>query len=157
MLCNICSNIHFRHIENCALIQSEPYRLPPDQREAFTSSVFYFHHKDKWALKSSADQGCHLCGMLWLNLFENVRRISTRPSPFVFARREVILRRTVVKRWIQKESGLEHWNREDWIYVYCGGACATTSSILDYQGKLHSTLKVCFSAKSCNRRLHDNA
>jgi hypothetical protein len=71
MLCNICSNIHFKHIENCELIQREPYRMRQDQQDAFISSVFYFHHKDKWALKSSADQGCHFCGMLWLNRFED--------------------------------------------------------------------------------------
>jgi hypothetical protein len=157
MLCNICSNIHFKPIENCELIQREPYRMRQDQQDVFIDSVFYFHHKDKRALESSADQGCHFCGMLWLNLFED-DDVILRDSPrFVFARGEIILRRDVMERSIQEESEHERWNREYWISVHYEEKYMTTSNILDYQGKPHSTPKVRSSAKSSNRQLHNNA
>jgi hypothetical protein len=157
MLCNVCSNIHFERIENCELIQREPDRLQANPGLHLSLCVFYFHHKDKWTLKKSADEGCHFCGMLWLNLFEGGTRIARWSSPYGFARGEVILRRAIVERWVQQESGVEQWNRQDWIYVQCEEANATTSSTLEYPGKLHTTLQGRLSnLKPCTRgRWHD--
>jgi hypothetical protein len=133
MLCDKCSNIHFKRIEDCEVIRLEPERLREDSSYSYSEGVFYFHHKDKEALKRSANQGCHFCEMLRRSLFGEGSAYSC--PLYHFARGEVILRRSIVERWIKKEFGLDEWNRCDWVYVQCGKRNATTTSVLEYVGE----------------------
>jgi len=146
MLCPKCCNIHFKRIKDYEAIQQKPElvkRLQKDKRwTGLRGSVINVHHKNQRDLKSSADQGCHFCAMLWGRLFggesssEDNSPVSVRYSDSLsryFPRGEIILRRDVAER-CQTESGMEEWNRYDWIFVHCGKRLATTSSILEYQG-----------------------
>jgi len=147
MLCPKCCNIHFKRIEDCEAIQQKPEwvkRLREDKiwGGGPRGSVINVHHKSQRDLKSSADRGCHFCAMLWGRLFGK-ESSSEDNSPVsvtfgdclsrYFTRGEIILRRDVAER-CQTESGMEEWNRYDWIFVHCGKRLATTSNKFEYQG-----------------------
>jgi hypothetical protein len=136
MLCDKCSNIHFKRSEDCDLIKQEPERLKDKDDYAISGCVFYIHHRDRQELEKSADKSCHFCGMLWGRLFVDPEGSGVlHPSSYSFARRKVILRRSIVESWIEKESGLEGWNKGDWIYINCGDRNATTTSVHEQSGK----------------------
>jgi hypothetical protein len=135
MLCEKCSNIHFCRLADCDLIKQEPDRLL-EKETAYNLSgcVFYIHHKSKDALQNSNNNGCHFCAMLLDRLFGE--HGSSKSSPkYAFARGEVILRRSVVKRWTNRENGFEQWNTGDWIYVQCEDRNITSQCHGDYSGE----------------------
>jgi hypothetical protein len=82
MLCEKCSRIHFKRLEDCEIIKQEPERLDGDNgRYNFSGCLFYFHHKSKRDLEYSADNGCHFCEVLlrrvrYLKTFSEVRTTS---------------------------------------------------------------------------------
>ncbi|OAL48168.1 HET-domain-containing protein [Pyrenochaeta sp. DS3sAY3a] len=88
MLCEICSNIHFKPLENCGL----PSEAVEEHRHRHkSSSLFYFHHEDENALEASSKGGCKLCIMLWhvvsnpgLNRRLFGRSVSLRNRVFLF-------------------------------------------------------------------------
>ncbi len=134
MLCRKCSSIHFQRIEDCEVIQREPARLHNAERNISSSgSVFYFHHDSKKALQASAENGCHFCEMLFRHLFESPH-YSSRPD-YSFVNGEVIFRRSVIEQWIARDNGFQDWNNSDWIYIYCEDSNATTSRLLDFEGR----------------------
>jgi hypothetical protein len=136
MLCDKCSNIHFKRLEDCRLIQEQPERLHGvgfDEKQG-SHSLFYFHHQNGKALKSSADEGCHFCAMLWGSLFGSVGT-SGSGIPFVFAREDVLLSRNILENWINQESGLEEWNSGDLIYVSCGQIRVMTKGLWKISGE----------------------
>lgn len=70
MLCNVCSNIHFKPRRDWALPEGEAENFKERNGTYATAGqakppLYYFHHKDFEALKASANHGCHFCIMLW--------------------------------------------------------------------------------------------
>lgn len=126
MLCDKCQDIHFKPLQDCEVIQQEPERLQGESSIYTDNIVVYFHHRSKDDLKASADWGCHFCAMLWGSLFEGMG--TQYPATYHFAGGDVILRRSIIDRWIGEEGGLEEWNSSDWIYIYCNGKTGTTTS-----------------------------
>lgn len=144
MLCEKCSNIHFRRLTDCELVKQEPDRLiVEDTHYNLARPVFYFHHKSKNALQASSEDGCHLCAMLLDRLFGQGG--STSAAEYAFARGEVIFRRSVVDRWIDRENGFEDWNTGDWIYVQCEDRNTTFTCHGDYPGE-HYKVRLVFRA-----------
>jgi hypothetical protein len=134
MLCEKCSNIHFRRLAECDLIKQEPDRLLARETAYNTSGcVFYIHHKSKDALRNSSENGCHFCAMLLDRLFGKYGS-SNNVGRYAFARGEVILRRSVIERWINEENGFEEWNTKDWVYVQCEDRNISSTSHGEYSG-----------------------
>lgn len=135
MLCEKCSNIHFRRLGEWEIVQQNPRRFNKSGEASTSASrVFYFHHESKVALRNSADNGCHFCQMLFSGLFETKQRGRWN---YGFKRGGVILRRSIVDKWLKKPSGFAEWNRLDWIYVSCEDKCNTTTNILELWGSPH--------------------
>jgi hypothetical protein len=134
MLCEKCSNVHFRRLADCELIKQEPDRLhTKDTVYNVTCPVFYFHHESKDALRESSEDGCHFCAMLLDRLFG--QGCSTSAAKYAFARGEVLFRRSVAERWINDKNGLEEWITSDWIYVQCEDRNTTSSCHGNYSGE----------------------
>lgn len=115
MLCEKCSNIHFRRLRECPEIIKEPSRLTGvDERE---NAVYYFHHKSKDALQKSSENGCHFCAMLVNGLFGQPIDI-IMSGKHIFARGEVILVRSVGRTWIL-DDGSRNLNLDDYINIKC--------------------------------------
>lgn len=135
MLCDKCTSIHFKRIEDCAPIQREPARLESAEGSNIDISgcVFYFHHDSKDALQASAEHGCHFCEMLFRYLFQMPSE--SGKSDLSFAKGEVILRRSVIENWLKKDNGMHEWNANDWIYINCEGSKLTTTSWQGYEGR----------------------
>lgn len=135
MLCQKCSNIHFRALEDCDVIQSDPTRLDNLSDSDHTyDRLFYFHHDSREALEASAATGCHFCEMLHRNMFQE--RQDSRSAELSFSRGELILRRSVAKKWLSKEDGIRDWNANDWIFVHCGNRTLTTTSLQGFEGMI---------------------
>jgi hypothetical protein len=139
MLCDKCSNIHFRRLQKCDLPE---YRLPEEYRDRSHdqgSSVYYFHHEDKWALEASADNGCHFCGMIWGRLFASPARL--RSSPESSAGKQVYLRRTWSEKWIENE-GSDALERSEYLVAYCEDRFTYSSNMLHFRGQYKSDTEV---------------
>lgn len=138
MLCSKCQNIHFKPLMDCDFVAQLEHsdRFPRAQDERNRSLVdlddfvFYFHHKSLKALKASAFQGCHFCGMLIANID---KKTGFGHSKFFFQHDEVILRR------LKPQNGqysVREWNRHDWIYIHWNDMKWTTTNALgQYVGK----------------------
>jgi hypothetical protein len=134
MLCEKCSNIHFRRLADCELIKQEPDRLHTKETHYDISRfVFYFHHESKDALRESSEDGCHFCAMLLDRLFG--RGCSTSAAKYAFARGEVVFSRTIVERWINGENGFEEWNTSDWITVLWEDRYTMSTCHRNYSGE----------------------
>ncbi|KAF2810918.1 HET-domain-containing protein [Mytilinidion resinicola] len=148
MLCDKCTDIHFKRIEDCDVIRKEPDRLKGSDSIDIFHCLFYFHHKNRHDLERSADRGCHFCGMLWGRLLGQDGRHGLI-SKYRFARGEVILRRSIVEKWIDDKSGtgLHDWNKGDWIYIQCEDQNFTTTSSEAYSGAVAAMLEALTSCK----------
>ena len=149
MLCDKCTSIHFKHIGDCAPIQREPARVVSADID-ISGSVYYFHHDSKDALQASAEGGCHFCEMLFRYLFE-------MPSEGInydrsFAKGAVILRRSVVEKWLKKDNGIHEWNANDWIYITCEDRKLITTSRQGYEG-INPCSEPCFDHQAVDRIL----
>lgn len=141
MLCKRCSNIHFRRLAECDLFNEEPDWLPlADNR---SGSVFYILHRSKDALRDSSESGCHFCAMILDRLFGEGGHSGFR-SREIWARGEVVFRRTLVDNWRRGDS-FEQWNVDDWIYVQCEDRNITTTwhGRQGYSGKLQMSCGFC--------------
>ncbi|KAF2490589.1 HET-domain-containing protein [Lophium mytilinum] len=147
MLCDKCINIHFKRIEECDLIREEPDRLLGTDSVNIFHCVFYFHHRNRHDLEKSADRGCHFCGMLWGRLLGGDG--NGLVSNYRFARGEVILRRSIVEKWIDDKSGtgLHGWNIGDWIYIQCEEQNFTTTNSETYSGPVAVMLEALTSCR----------
>jgi hypothetical protein len=83
MLCEKCSNIHFKPAEEYGLapedtswknsqmlcyFDREKQEILKKSNE-YLKTLYYFHHESKEKLRQSAENGCHFCGMIWHSLF----------------------------------------------------------------------------------------
>lgn len=133
MLCDKCTSIHFKRIGDCAPIQREPVRLESAKGSIDRSGpVFYFHHDSKEALQASAEDGCHFCEMLFRYLFEMSSHSANHKLSF--AKGEVILRRSVIEKWLKQDYGIHEWNANDWIYINYEDSRLITTSRQGYEG-----------------------
>jgi hypothetical protein len=131
MLCEKCSQIHFRRLQKCGLSE---LRLPEkvlDKSHDQDSSVYYFHFEVKWALKASGEDGCHFCGMIWERLF--AAPFFRHYSPKSFAGKYVYLLRTWLDKWIE-EYGPDALEREENVIAYCEDRCAYSSNFSNLAG-----------------------
>lgn len=134
MLCEKCSNIHFRRLEDCDLIKQEPERLLTTGPERVSDYLFYFHQPNKHALEKSSDNGCHFCAMILNRLFGDGRNFEKREE-WSFTHGEVILRRDIVEKWINRIDGFERWNTGDWICVQCEDRIVFSTTHGGYSGE----------------------
>ncbi|KAH8587072.1 heterokaryon incompatibility protein-domain-containing protein [Bisporella sp. PMI_857] len=138
MLCDKCSEIHFRRLRECDIPLDE---LPEKFRynsQYQGESVYYFHHKDKFALEASADRGCHFCGMIWGNLFGSFTG-HVEYIPESFADKKVFIRRSWRQAWLVKE-GADALECTEWLVVCCEGRKTYSSFHLNLQQHIRSFL-----------------
>lgn len=136
MLCEKCSNIHFKPLKECDLYLQEPSVSARVRMSIYESgSLFYFHHNFRDALQASAEDGCHFCGMLYGHLF-HLPGIHRRPHySYPFAYDGVVLRRSIVDNWLVKPNGFQEWNDINWIYIlFDNNIALTTSSLRHFEG-----------------------
>lgn len=146
MLCEKCSNVHFRPLEECDRIKSETDRPRPVDVERLSNYVVYYHHESKDALRKSSENGCHFCAML-------LDRLRGEPSPrgagirerflddfssayplrYTFARGGIIFTRQCMG--LGRRGGFEEWNRTDWFYVHYEKRKITSSFCEQYFGQ----------------------
>ena len=151
MLCDKCSSVHFKRIEDCAPIQREPARLEsPKESFGGSDAVFYFHHDSKDALQASAENGCHFCEMLCRYLFDMQPRKAN--SGLSFAKGEVVLLRSVVEKWLKQDNGIHEWNANDWIFIDYEDSRLITTSRQGYEG-IEPCYEPCFDNQIVDRIL----
>jgi hypothetical protein len=98
--------------------------------------VYYFHHENKSALESSAEDGCHFCGMIWARLFGSGAHFSG--SVKSFAGEQVYLRRTWTDEWIKKE-GADALECSEWLIAECEGRHMYSSNSREFS-RMYPTL-----------------
>jgi hypothetical protein len=135
MLCEKCSNIHFRRLQKCGL---PAHCLPEDYRDSSHdrgSSVYYFHHENRWVLEASADEGCHFCEMIRECLFAS--SAWRKGSIGSFAGKQIILRRTWLDEWIEEE-GSDALECSEELWVYCEDRYVVSSTKLAFSSQYQS-------------------
>lgn len=163
MLCDKCRNIHFRPLEDCDFFAQhlDRFQVTQDGRHMKDEYVMYSYHNDKsvvqrkWsfsdlskvlfsfhhesihALRASASQGCHFCGMMSVHLNDK----GGKPRPrFFFQHGEVVLSRLIDRHGLGTDNIDEdvdgnhfdiHWDDMTW----------TTVIRYNYNGKHSSYLR----------------
>lgn len=137
MLCEKCSSIHFKHVEECELIIQEPERLAMRKDDDWerTSNLYYIHSKDRGCLEKTADQGCHFCAMLQFCRFQ-CPDIEEEPA-LSFARDEIVLRRYISDTSTGRDG--QAWHEKSRIVVRFQNKLVFANCRLQYPGKPSST------------------
>lgn len=136
MLCEKCSNIHFRPLKDYELPLHNMELLEPGRSTINERGcVFYFHHDSEDSLQASADEGCHFCGMLYGHVFGFSTRHRLPAHRYSFLYKGVTLRRSVIENWLAKDNGYQEWNDGDWIYIdFDDKVSLTTTSQERFEG-----------------------
>lgn len=136
MLCEKCSNIHFKPLQDCELPLHNFVLAERELSDVNESGcVFYFHHDSKQSLQASAEEGCHFCGMLYGHFFRIQRSHRLPAHRYSFSYKGVTLRRSIIENWIARNYGFQGWNDGDWIYInFDDKASLTTTSRACFEG-----------------------
>ena len=105
MLCDRCNAISFS------------YRTPIGGQSE--ESIYCLHQPSKEKLYESASRGCHFCAMICHKMFVATDVMRHYASPIEGAEEAVVLRRTWLPEWIEKE-GMWPLFLEEQICVHFG-------------------------------------
>lgn len=141
MLCDKCSNVHFRSLQKCNL----PEKLLPERLRGVShdrgDSVYYFHHENRSELEKSADSGCDFCVMLWTRLSNPDACYNTNPAKF--AGDQIYFRRPWSAWWTKPKTARMESSpaNSDLFIVHCEAYYITGTLTMICEGKHNSNLK----------------
>lgn len=148
MLCDKCSNIHFKPLRDYGIPVE---KIPESGRNpsAYGVELYHFHHENKEVLELSANGGCHFCSQIWESLFGNRPYMSSMSPWEIFAGKKVYLKRLQLYTASAKATDGQNWRLEVWpsfstwqteglqsFIACCEGIYCFSNKVTHYPGKM---------------------